>query len=68
MSAGRFNHQDGRRAVGMQPPHRPAWQIEIVARREGDPAIIAEQIAAPLVHEQQLVAVGVARQIVHGTG
>ena len=49
----------------VDPPHRAARDQDVVAGREGQVPIVAEEVAAALVHEQQLVAVGIARQVIH---
>ena len=52
-------------AAHLDPPHRAARQDDVVAGPELEMAVIAEQIAGTLVDEQQVVAVGVAREVVH---
>ena len=44
----------------------PRGSDDVVAGLELKPPEIAEQLAAPAMHEQQLVAVGIAREVVHG--
>ncbi len=62
----RLDHQDRGRRARPQSPHGPARQVEIVAGRIDQAAIVAEQLALALMDEQQLVAVGVAGQRRHG--
>ena len=54
-----------RARLGFEPPHRAARQHDIIAVAIGQMAEIAEQIALALMDEEQLVAVGIARQRGH---
>ena len=52
MAVGRLDGQDGAGFGRRQAPHGPPGQVEIVAGPEADPAIVAEEVAGPLVDEQ----------------
>ena len=64
-AAGRLDHQHGHGLGALDPPHRAARQDQVVALVEREVAVVAEQIARAGVDEQQLVAVAVAREMVH---
>ena len=62
---GRLDHQDHRGALAGDAPLRAARQQDVVAVAELEMAPIAEEIARALVHEQELVAVAVAHEVIH---
>ena len=62
---GGFDHQHLDRAGGLDPPHGAARQDEVVALDQRDVAEIAKKFALAFLHEQQLVAIGIAHQMVH---
>jgi hypothetical protein len=64
-AAGRLDHQQAHRLVRLQPPHGAPRQEDVVALADFEVPVVAEQSARALVDEQQVVAVGVARQVIH---
>lgn len=48
-------------------PHCAARHENVVTTFESEVAVVTEQVAAPLVNEQQLVAIRIANQVIHCT-
>jgi hypothetical protein len=66
--AARFDEQRRKCTRRVDAPHRAARKHHVVAVAQREMAIIAIQVAVAFVHEQQLVAIAVAHEVVHGTG
>ncbi len=67
-SVGGLDHQQVEWCSGLDPPHRAARQHEVVACLDGEPPEVAVELAHACVHEEQFVAVGVARESRHAAG
>src|SRR5216683_5857620 len=63
----RLDEENGHGTIAFDPPHRAAGQYDIIAVAKSQMAEIAEQAAAALVDEDQLVAVAVAHQAIHAS-
>jgi hypothetical protein len=61
----RFDQQQRRARGACQPPHRAPRQYQVVTGGKTKVAKVAVQLAATAMHEQQLVTIGVARQMIH---
>ncbi len=62
---GRLDQQHVDGVLAFEPPHRAARQHDVVAIAEFHAAVVAVQLTGAGVDEQQVVAVGVAHQVVH---
>jgi len=65
---GGLDHQHVERRRRLDAPHRAAGQHHVVTRLQRQSPEIAVQLAGAAVDEQQLVAVGVAREARHAPG
>ncbi len=62
---GGLDQQHVDRCGDLEPPHRPARQHYVVAGTQAQVPEIAVEIGLAVVHEQQFVAVRIARELVH---
>jgi hypothetical protein len=66
---GCFHQQHKQRLLRFDTPHGAAGNHDVVARRQREMAIVAVKLTGTPMHEQQLVAIGIAHQMIHrGTG
>ena len=62
----RLYHQDEEGRGGLDAPHGATGDHHIVAISQDEVSVVAVELSAPLVNEQELVAIGVAHQKRHG--
>ena len=63
-----FDEQRLQRLRALDAPHRAARNDDVVAGLDRQVTVVAEQVAAPGVNEQQFVAIGIARELRHVAG